>query len=239
MKFLILPDVHLRLNAIMKLLKELRGEYDKVIFLGDYFDSFHENSLLHGTCTPELMAQWLVSELENKDYTFLFGNHDAHYMIPRYYNGAQICGYTHQKRNIINSYMTPEWWKKLQIFAFVGNYIFSHAGISTANLPALLDESYLPDYLKKEEERAMNDFNHAFWQPGSDRGFYAQVEGGPLWCDWKNVFSFDKYIQVVGHTEVPSPQTNKNTINLDTGSRYYMMLDHRDDGTYEADIRRV
>ena len=72
---LIIPDVHQNIDRLNSILRTKDAEEaQEIIFLGDYFDSFD-----YDFYTPE-MCDILNKNIDNDRYTFLIGNHDAHYL---------------------------------------------------------------------------------------------------------------------------------------------------------------
>ena len=51
--------------------------YDRVIFLGDYFDNFGDK-----VRDARLTASWLRKRMDSTDDVLLLGNHDAAYLFP-------------------------------------------------------------------------------------------------------------------------------------------------------------
>lgn len=125
MKVLVVGDVHGR--TIWKKFVE-HEEYDKVVFLGDYFDSY----TINGDDIIENFKEIVQYKENNMEKVVLcFGNHDLHYLpgILRY------SGYksTHALLNeyYINDALRKELFNAAEeIFVGDKSYIFSHAGIS-------------------------------------------------------------------------------------------------------------
>ena len=72
MRTLIIPDIHQQIEHVDELLERESGNYDRVTFLGDYFDSYDDSTSIIRT------ANWLKDKIENyPDWTSLLGNHDC------------------------------------------------------------------------------------------------------------------------------------------------------------------
>jgi predicted phosphodiesterase len=80
MKTLVIPDVHQRTQFVRHILNT-ETNYDEVVFLGDWFDSFYEPpkvTSFEETCE---YLRHLVLDHSNKDkFVFLIGNHDLSYI---------------------------------------------------------------------------------------------------------------------------------------------------------------
>ena len=79
MKTIVIPDVHQRTEFVKKALEE--KNYDEVVFLGDWFDSFFDPPKVTGFEDTCEYLKHLVLEHPNKDkFVFLIGNHDLGYI---------------------------------------------------------------------------------------------------------------------------------------------------------------
>ena len=80
MKTLVIPDVHQRVDSV-KSIFENEKDYDEVVFLGDWFDSFFDPPKVAGFEETCEYLKYLVLEHPNKDkFVFLLGNHDISYI---------------------------------------------------------------------------------------------------------------------------------------------------------------
>lgn len=194
MRTLIIPDVHLKIDKVNFILKN--STYDKVIFLGDYFDDFNDTEIEN-----KKVAVWLKENLDNPNFTFLFGNHDIAYAYPA--NPHLRCpGFNADKNIVINKVLKRYDWNKLHFFHYQDNFLFSHAGL----LPYFFDkfdESCL-SILRKESEKAYqaagNLTKHSFFDVGRARGGN-DYSSGLLWTDWTWEFKPTEGLgQICGHT---------------------------------------
>ena len=82
MKTLIIPDIHQDLAGLKKIFKiEKLESFDEIIFLGDWFDSFHEPPKVSSFKDTCLFLRDLVWENEKTGkMIFLVGNHDLAYI---------------------------------------------------------------------------------------------------------------------------------------------------------------
>ncbi len=172
---LIIPDIHNGHITAEDIIR--REDADRIVFLGDYFDSFEETEDdVSGT------AKWLAGSLQMPDRTHLVGNHDLNYMTN---NPKLKCsGFDGRKKFLIDRHAIP--WGMLKPFCYVGNYLCTHAGLSRqffeehskTGLAEFLCESY-------EEMRHIDepDYKFRFLEAGISRGGTAK-NGGIVWCDY-------------------------------------------------------
>ena len=108
MKIIVIPDIH---NHVYWIENFLKGQkYDKVIFLGDYFDDFDDTHK-----DAEITANWLKNSLTYDNRIHLWGNHDLDYCYPK--NLELWCvGFTDEKCKTINSILKWDDWKKMKYF---------------------------------------------------------------------------------------------------------------------------
>lgn len=191
MRILAIGDIHGR-----KKWESLQSEVvDRVIFIGDYFDNFHINQSIQIENFKNILA-W--KEREPEKVILLFGNHDYHYFL----NGkVQYSGF--RANGIITQLVQEAVQKKLvQLLHIEGNYLFSHAGISSRWLELVyqhekLTWSEVKDVLYyKPRILDFGCYGYPFSEYGDD------PEQGPLWIRPRSLreYPLEGYIQVVGHT---------------------------------------
>lgn len=205
MLYLSLGDVHGRVEAL-QIAKENIDKVDKIIFIGDYVDSFD--------VLPVMILHNLKEIVEfKKQYPdkveLLLGNHDVQYIIK-----DQVCsGY---QAGMLWDYKSV-FMDNINLFKIAhqhDNIIFSHAGIHKGWYAQFLEP------MMEEGELIADALNELWakgiyknkWDPlfnvGISRGGHSKV-GGPLWLD-KSVASkkpLDNYHQVVGHTALDEIKT--------------------------------
>ena len=123
MKIIALGDTHGR-NDWKKVVEE--NDFDKIIFIGDYFDSHEEvNPLVQKSNFREIISY----KKKNKEkVVLLFGNHDFHYLrgITQTYSGFQIEHY-HDIQELLENALKEN---LLQMSFSFNNYLFTHAGVT-------------------------------------------------------------------------------------------------------------
>lgn len=182
---LIVPDVHEQIDKLLKLEAKQIKQASRVVFLGDFFDSFNDRH-------PALICQWLKEALDNPAYTILWGNHDTSYA----FSGPFRCsGWEQEEATIINNMLTQHDWRKFKLFTEVGKFLVSHAGFHPKTM-----HFHNEDLARKEIDQALTQGNYTpIWGAGYCRGG-RQVRGGPVWLDWNEEFEAFSQAQIVGHT---------------------------------------
>jgi predicted MPP superfamily phosphohydrolase len=173
-------------------------DFDKVIFVGDYVDSFNITPI------EQIHNLRQIIELKKKypeKVVLLIGNHCIQYMFfPKY----RCSGF--QAANYMDYYKLYNDNRELfQLSYQIQNTLWSHAGIH---------KGWYNQNIKKIHDKSENTIseiiNRDFWmqkpwiyQVGFIRGGASSV-GGPLWLDrrmlWKKPLV--GYHQIVGHTRI-------------------------------------
>lgn len=248
MKTIIIPDVHQRVYNVKNIL-EKETNYDEVVFLGDWFDSFHEPpyvSSFEETCE---YLRFLVSEHSNRDkFVFLLGNHDVQYIFlnnksshsaiqtPTHY---YCSGFTKNKakkfRKVFfdNNCKDSFFIKNFKLIHQTQGWTLSHAGVHECHIPVNRDIKYLVDIMAKEAWENFRNPSHQYnWlisSVGWCRGGMDKV-GGLLWQDWRYEFKPEIILgkQIVGHTTISQPTvlgegSDIESWNFDTESHYCVL----------------
>lgn len=215
MKTLVIPDVHNHTTEVEAQIA--RYPADRVVFLGDYFDSFGD--------TPAMAADtaaWLKASLARPERLHLWGNHDLWYRFP---TNSQICwigsGFTPRKHAEISKILTVEDWSRLKLVEFVDEIALCHAGIGPevfGHPVAGLD----PGRIESKCAAAMQDA-----EAGIDNEVFG--ESGIVWLRWWNLEVAEEFSQFVGHTpakelRIESAHGRRN-ICLDSMGRYLGLIE--------------
>jgi predicted MPP superfamily phosphohydrolase len=194
MRLIAIPDIH----GSTHWKKVLKGNYDRIVFLGDYVDSWVNK-------WPEQMDNLLEIIQFKKDnpdkVKLLWGNHDTSYLLDERCSGFQ-------PEHAIDLHEVFANNKNLfEVIYTYQNYLFAHGGVSSKWMKCA--------GIKKVEE--INDLFHMFpnyfrWV-GPD-GYGNNLNEGPLWIRPRSLgqVAVKGYIQVVGHTEM-GDVTYFNSIN--------------------------
>lgn len=215
MKILSVGDIHGE-DFWEDIIEEKGEDVDKIVFVGDYFDSFYVSPAF----IQHNFLKIVRLKKQNPDkIILLWGNHDAHYLnrlIPR---GS---GYNYAHANTINM-MVNNNKKYIQLAYRVKNYLWTHAGVhigwyKRSFIPEI--KQFHPDWIKLPIDGKLNKsmispligsiYDIGFWRGGN------KEVGGPLWADKSLVKNkpLRGYHQIVGHTQ--SRKVDKYIINKDT-----------------------
>ncbi len=203
MKHVIIGDLHGRDNWQGIHVRK----YDKVVFLGDYADSF---TLFDLAILDNLKKIVRLKKRHPEKVVLLLGNRDVQYMHwPRHLIGGF--------RPTMQRDLTALFNNNRQLFQMAcqyKDYIFTTAGITNSwygeflRLPSLgqLREAgdNIADLINKVESTTLR---YLLYATSIYRGGYSN---GPfLWADLKETSAdmLHNYHQVVGHTQVDAPQT--------------------------------
>jgi calcineurin-like phosphoesterase family protein len=219
MKYLIIPDIHERIGMLGRALR-FADKVEKVIFLGDWFDSFYAKM-------AEETAKWLSEHLDDDRYIFLMGNHDNHYCFNS--SDFRCSGFKLDKSIVINSILTTIDWRKFKLFHHDGGWLFSHAGLH----PKLWQQfggsvaglQHQADLALDHAFNGGSATGHPLWGVGFSRGGWTSF-GGINWLDWNHEFQpIPELRQVVGHTQGLEPRSREGNWCIDTNSSHVAIVD--------------
>lgn len=204
MKIIIIPDIHNYTWDIEQFLKN-QEPYDKVIFLGDYWDHYKENDLSYVGIT----AYWLKASLQKKNRIHLLGNHDAAYRFSD--NPGLFCqGFTRPKSKLINSIITQDEWEKIGLVHFEENFIFSHAGVTRYIFEHPI-KGLTKECIQKRCDEAIQIARlgqvNDVWGMERAGGLWIS-KPGITWVRWGDLPVVEGWNQIVGHTHDKEPRIN-------------------------------
>jgi 3',5'-cyclic AMP phosphodiesterase CpdA len=228
MKHIAIGDIHGRDNW-----QEINiGNYDKVIFIGDYVDShtLSDNAILENF--KKIVS---LKKQHPEKVVLLLGNHDIQYL---HFPAHQCSGF----RESMQRGLTCLYNKDRNLFQMAyqhGKHIFTHAGITNSwydeflRLP-ILDEirgenDTIADVINKVETTTQR---YLLYATSIYRGGYSN--GSFLWADYKetSVDMLQDFHQVVGHTQV----RDIHTISYTKKSVTYIDVLHTQTRFCELDI---
>jgi predicted phosphodiesterase len=202
MKHLIIGDLHGR-DWWKK--ADIAGA-DRVVFLGDYTDSFKRPDKVIRRNLEEIIA---LKKKYPAKIILLLGNHDVQYLhYPKYY----CPGF----RSSMQPQLTRLFTENRNLFQIAyqhRNFIFTHAGI-TNRWFRMFSRTFAYRLLHHVGDTIADTINR-FELETQNSGIYAysryktghDSDGGPLWADlvetWND--SLNGYDQFVGHTPVDQP----------------------------------
>lgn len=195
-------------------------DFDKVIFLGDYLDSF--------TVKPEVIANNFCDLLNFKQSMgdkckLLYGNHDH-----SYWNAERCSGY---KFHAVSMYMPllEDAFKEslIDLIHIEGDIIFSHAGVSEYWLKkvAILESVHDINFNTIVNLDTLN------WNmmTGYD-GYGNTISQSPIWIRPQSLLKskVDGYRQIVGHTNMGTPVDEQGLYFNDLLPDYYIIVEDGD-----------
>jgi hypothetical protein len=208
--------------------------YDKIIFLGDYLDSF---------C---LLDKEIISNFKDiidfkQDWpdkvVLLFGNHEISYMYPKY----RATGY----RTGIAAKVSKLLWDHYHLFRIAWqheNFLWSHAGI----LQDFFDQKILPQIIAGDTnlaatlQRLFEEGYSPIFEYGYKRGGSINSLAGPLWLDKAEMMQqpLKGYHQIVGHTRVDTiVHYQPYSYDKTTIVSFCDCMEYGDRSFYELDIK--
>jgi predicted MPP superfamily phosphohydrolase len=223
MKTIVIGDIHGR--SVWKLIYELEKP-DKIIFIGDYFDSFDIKGVDQLSNFQDIIK---FKESEVCEVILLIGNHDYHYFPEIGDTGTS--GYQHLFAPSIQ-YVVDQNRKHLQMAYQIDDMLFTHAGVSSK----FMDNVFSDEFGWKVENIAI-DLNEMFKYKPKEFEFGMNTRVGyidpygdnedqsPIWIRPRSLMKANKdtlrkqIIQVVGHTE----QRQVDKRGGSTGGRYWFI----------------
>lgn len=198
MRTIVIGDVH-GLETWRNVL-EHAGDYDHVVFIGDYVDSYN---------LPDNIQEYNLREIidfkaSNPDTTtLLLGNHDMHYIN----DNLQCSGFSFNKYRMFHKIYIDN-LDKFKMVHRQGDFIFSHAGLSSSYVSFYVDRSkgldHVVDYLNDRLKSNVYAFDF-YYGDASYCGDHPLQ--GPTWIRPDALVSANKgswlgdFIQVFGHTQ--------------------------------------
>ena len=191
---LIIPDIHNDFVGAETIIRHLAGRYNKIVFLGDYFDDFGD--------TPEIagrVAKWIQWSIEQPTRIHLVGNHDLSYLCP---SSFTFCpGFNHEKMRAAAHLLNQIPRDKLFAAYETQGWLLSHAGFC----PCFAGNSTtttvdLAEWANGILRQLFAGGRPWLFKAGAARGGPEPV-GGVTWCDWDQEFEPTPGLhQIVGHT---------------------------------------
>lgn len=240
---LIIPDVHQDLEWVERVIAAEKGNFDRIIFTGDFFDSRKKHPLVSSTKEAAKFVKGLCAG-SHGPVTILIGNHELplmecwfanqKYSHKRFVRNA-CSGFTNSKSIEVNKILSWENWRKFELFCEFGGYVISHAGIHPNfwnfyksredNLRALWDEG-------EEALRTIGIKQSHLFEAGYARGG-SSAFGGLVWLDFSDEFQDNTEIgpQLVGHSQSDVLRKNGESWCLDCGQSAYVLLSKSGDLT--------
>ncbi len=225
MTTLVIPDIHNDTAGADAITASV--PHDRVVYLGDYFDDFHDTP-----ADARNVALWLEARTaEKNENVFLFGNHDIHYLW-----GVHACsGYTSGKfRAVAEAIKATSVRERMKFHTWVDGWLLSHAGL-TAPLCKSSDVKLFLGRVTRECRDSL-DYGEEHWltSAGRDRGGWRNY-GGITWCDFQTLQPIAGVKQLVGHTPGATVRnTGADAVCIDTRLRHYAVIEEGRLTVFEA-----
>ncbi len=232
---LIIPDVHQDIAWVRRVFAA-EAQWDRVIFLGDYFDSRQPGRASIGDTCQFLLG---VRRQFGDRVTFLLGNHDVQYLeAKRFCDHRRMphslkyqCGsaYSHAAAKKVAKGLPVEFWMRTRLFVAVQGHLISHAGVAALHWPR---GATVAASLRTLEDRCaaalrgLRGPSNGLLLPGRCRGGEEDI-GGITWLDWSIEFddAATPLPQIVGHTlSLDGPRMKQRSACLDGGQTSYGVL---------------
>jgi len=219
MKTIFIGDIHGR--SIWKDIVA-KENADRVIFIGDYFDSFDIPGIDQIHNFKEIIE---CKKTSGKEVILLVGNHDFHYMnVGETYSGFQPT----LKFDI--EMVLKENMEHLQMAYSFDKFLCTHAGVSSVFMDRWFRNMWNCDNLVEKLNETFiyspSIFKFTGWDPYGD-----DVNQSPIWIRPRSLLWSNKkrgkdsikgrFIQIVGHTGVSSIDIKATDKSM--GGKYYMI----------------
>ena len=224
MKTVVIGDVHC--HTSWKKVLEQNKDADKVIFLGDYYDTF--DTALRAKADDNFNEILDLKRKEPDKYVILLGNHDYHYLLNS--SDERYSGFSNNSCYSANKILRKAVEENLiQVLYIQDKIIFSHAGVSKYWLKEVAglnnpDEVTIEGMLNYPYALSFN-FLKGYNSYGDT------ISQSPIWIRPSSLIKdkLDGFDQIVGHTPSKCPiccdlaGINKVWI-VDTMPNYYLRI---------------
>jgi len=211
MKIIAIGDIHGR--GIWESIVAKEGDFDKIIFLGDYFDTREGISIEK---QMEVFNKIIKFKEENLDKVILLmGNHDFHYTkyVYRSYDNYDY------HLALLNQHIIADVLDKnlMQVCFIHENLLFSHAGVTkTWVTNNKIDENDLENSINEHFKQRPISFDFRYGEKLSRTG--DDIISSPIWVRIPSLISdgLDGYTHIVGHSIVKNIVITDKIIAIDT-----------------------
>jgi len=223
MDILVISDIHGRKDWIPKV-KRI-ADYDKIIFLGDYTDSFNISSLDINNNLRDIIE---FKEKHMDKVVLLLGNHDLQYMYG--YSRHGCSGFRSESYSELKTLFNIK--RHLFQVAFqVQKTIWTHAGITERWWKNKFSQYDTEIDIATSLNKAFLEYVSCLFDIGHYRGGFDPVSG-IFWADKRETENdpLEGYTQIIGHTVLPeiviyNHNDNTKVIYTDTGD-FVSYYDH-------------
>jgi hypothetical protein len=221
MKIVALGDTHGR--DIWKKIVKVEEDFDKFIFIGDYFDARED---IDASKQIENFKEILEFKKENPDKVILIiGNHDFHYLKGC---GETYSGYQQYAAMDINEVLQPALTSgHLQICHVFDEYIFSHAGLTQTWCENNdIDLFNIEESVNVKFMKSMESFKFEYGENLDRSG--DDVTQSPIWVRIPSLLKdmVKGFTYVIGHTTIREMHMANSVIAIDClgTSKEYLVI---------------
>lgn len=205
---------------------EQNKDADKIIFLGDYFDSF---DIPFSEQMSNFVEILVLKKKQPDKVILLMGNHDYQYMTA--YSSDRYSGYQPHYADKIEEVLEQAIKEDLiKIIHMEDNFLFSHAGVTKTWLEDnKLDKGGVVAQINFAFKNTPEIFKFTPSTPFDNVG--DSITQGPIWVRPRALLSdkIDGVKQVVGHTHQKCIDVSGDVIFIDTLEPLIVYKDNRDE----------
>lgn len=223
MKLLAIGDVH-GLDTWKEIVAK-HPDAEKVIFIGDYVDSFDIKPLKQLSNLQDIIE---FKRNQPERVVLLMGNHDYHYTNYCLANGIQYSGFN----GFLSKHLMPIYEElikngEIQIMFQHENYLFTHAGLTKTWMQR--QEVTLENINEKLiTEKSVFDFKYPKLSDHVIPDFTGNNKfQGPLWVRPGALLKdkLENFIHIVGHTNFVDITKMRDVYFIDTALKQYLLID--------------
>ena len=228
MRTLIIPDVHLKIDRVKKIIAQ--NDFDTLVSLGDWFDDFYDDPTMH-TVTAKYILD--LYQKYGEKFIWLLGNHDVPYVFQALLHNYWCSGNTDAKAKAVKAVFDRHLnLSNVQLCHIVEQkgckpIIMSHAGVHKKHFSGNEPIGVKPTRVTAKTVQARCEAALMNSMIGVEDNLFraGQARWGPLpvggitWLDWNLEFEpINAFHQIVGHTPLrglPMVTSGKNALRFD------------------------
>jgi len=229
MEVLVIGDIH-GLETWKQLVSD---EYDKIIFMGDYFDSFDIDSAAQVNNFLDILKY----KESNEKVELLTGNHDFQYFpdFGERYSGRQSGVWPIKIREVLKS-------APLKMCHIHDNFLFTHAGVTkTWCEENQIDTENLEQSINDRHKYKSFSFCFVKLGPGGrfSNPYGNDIFQSPIWVREKSLHNdgLPGYHQIVGHTPQSLIRKERNVTFVDCLPHQCLIIEDGKQIVYDIDLQ--
>ena len=229
MRTIVLGDIHGR-DCWKKIVDQ---DFDRVIFIGDYFDTHEDVTGLEQLDNFKSICEFKRKQINlGKEVILLIGNHDFHYFPEISYTGTS--GYQSRMKMVFEDAINENRDLLQMCFIDENKYIYSHAGITKswcANVDINIYNQNIHEIVLSINELFYTQPRKFNFYAGDRSGYGDNVHQSPIWVRPNSLYR-DKlnFMQIIGHTRVnkighPPKNERRGFYVIDCLPLEYLLID--------------